>query len=512
MAALRADLAAAPYTVDALEALLGPVASAALHREQALPARRVLEHDASALGTLLRFFVLGEALPARDVAAALPALGLDGARELGLLAGAAGDPGAHEPGVTSPAGGDVSVRATCDLRPYGDETHTWWVVSDLGELATGAPLPDDYVLGVGGASLTLASWTPRPEVARALDIGTGCGVQALHLGLHARKVVATDVSHRALHVAALTTALSGHRVDLRHGSGLDPVAGERFDLIVANPPFVISPRREGFPTYEYRDGGRAGDAFVAGLVGGLADHLEPGGVAQLLANWELTDGEDWREHVGAWLAGTGLDALVVQRETQDVAAYVETWMRDGGHRPGTDTGHERLHRLWLEDFEERGIEHVGFGVITLQRPRTARDPWHALLDVPGPVAAPMGPAVATTLRARTLLAETDADTVLDTPWRVAEDVTEERIGRPGAPDPSVIRLVQGGGLRLVEDLDTDTAALVGVCDGDLTARQALTAVAVLSDRDPRSVVDAVTPRLRELIARGFLVGDLGEAP
>ena len=95
--------------------------------------------------------------------------------------------------------------------------------------------------GLGGASTTLASWTPRPAVERALDLGTGCGVQALHLGAHARQVTVTDISTRALDFARFNAVLNGCEWDVVEGSMLDPVAGQRFGLIVSNPPFVITP-------------------------------------------------------------------------------------------------------------------------------------------------------------------------------------------------------------------------------------------------------------------------------
>src|SRR5699024_9469965 len=154
----------------------------------------------------------------------------------------------------------------------------------------------------GGASTTLNSWTPRTSVARALDVGTGSGVQALHLSGHAETVVATDLSERALRYAEFNAALNGADWDLRSGSFLDPVAGETFDLIVSNPPFVITPRAEGVPRYEYRDGGAAGDAVVAALTKGVGAHLAPGGTAQLLGNWETREGQDWRDRVGEWVA------------------------------------------------------------------------------------------------------------------------------------------------------------------------------------------------------------------
>lgn len=488
LAGLREDLREAAYTVEGLDGLLGPVASAALHREQPLPAHRATETvGGEPVACLLRCFVLGQPVSEAHLAAALPRTGVDGLLALGLVQRTEGE----------------ALRAACDLRPYGTEQETWWVASDLSELATGGPLPTDHVLGIGGASTTLASWTPRPRVGRALDLGTGCGVQALHLAGHTGERTVTDLSGRALAFARFTLALNGVDADVRRGSLLEPVQGERFDLIVTNPPFVITPRRADVPLYEYRDGGAAGDVLVAGLVRDLAAHLEPGGIAQLLANWELRAGEDWRERVGGWLAGTGLDAWVVQREAQDVAEYAETWARDGGHRPGTP-GFEALYAAWLDDFAARGVERVAFGVLTLQRPATVREPWHDLVEVPHPVAAPMGPTVLAGVRARTWLAEHDADDLLDVAWQVAEDVTEERVGRPGAVDPAVIQLRQGGGLRRVVRLDTLGAGLVGACDGELTARQLCSGLAVLTEASVDDVVLAVLPLLRELVADGLL--------
>lgn len=518
---LRADLRDADYTTGHLDAVLGPVASAALHRDQVLPVRRALAGTSDPVSALVRLLVLGEAVPVGEVEAALPRTGVDGLVSLGLAAlDEPDDPSVPDPSPSDPSPPDPSppdpspsnrahhaapgsVRGTCDLRPYGDDRHDWWVASDLSELALGSALPTDHVLGVGGASLTLASWTPRPTVARALDLGTGCGVQALHLTTHVDHVVATDLSERALGFARLTALLGGVDLELRAGSLLEPVSGERFDLVVSNPPFVITPRRPDVPLFEYRDGGAAGDAIVAGLVRDLESVLVPGGIAQLLGNWELRAGEEWTDHVGAWLADTGLDAWVIQREVQDVAEYAETWARDGGHRPGS-TGFEALYAAWLDDFAARRIERIGFGVITLQRPATERAPFRDLEEVRGPVEQPAGPAVLAGLRARTWLAEhTDAQ-LLDTPWSVAPDVTEERIGRPGDPDPMVIQLRQGGGLRRTVRLDTVSAGLVGASDGDLTAAQILRGIAVLTEEPVGDLVPRVLPTLRSLVADGLL--------
>lgn len=491
---LRADLADANYTVEELEALLGTVASAALHREQTIPAFGRLLGDTSSASALAWVFILGQSIEPTRLDKALPRTGSVGLRRLGLIAADKADPGL--------------VRAMVDLRPYGDDTRTWWVCSDLSELATGRPLEVNHVLGIGGASTTLAAWTPRPEVTSAADIGTGCGVQALHLSRHAERTVATDISTRAVAFARFNAALNGIDLDIRDGSMLEPIAGERFDLIVSNPPFVITPRTGGVPLYEYRDGGQQGDGVVADLVRDIGAHLNPGGIAHLLGNWETAADQDWRDRVAGWLdeAEVPLDAWIIQREVQDPAQYAETWARDGGQLPGQPE-FTTLYSTWLADFARRGIDHIGFGIITLQRPLADRPTWREVEEIRGEVRPPLGAAILDGVRARTWLAEHDDDAVLNHAWNVAADVTEERIGRPGAHDPAVIQLRQGGGLQRTVRLTTEATAVVDTLDGDLTPAQIVPAVAALTDRDAGEVRAEVLPLLRRLIGDGFLLSE-----
>ncbi len=272
-------------------------------------------------------------------------------------------------------GDDGRVFPTVDLRPYAfvDDlgAGSWWIVSDLGELALGTALGEEHVLGIGGASTTLSGLQVPVRVRRVLDLGTGCGIQALHARRFADQVVATDISQRALDIARFNAALNGvDGIELRLGSLFEPVAGERFDRIVSNPPFVITPRREGVPSYEYRDGGMVGDALVETVLRGLVDHLEPGGTAQLLGNWEYHWGVDGLDRVRSWFAdapaASELDTWVVEREREDPPAYAETWIRDGGTKPGTPE-YDVLVDAWLDDFAARRVTGVGFGYVVVRR-------------------------------------------------------------------------------------------------------------------------------------------------
>ncbi len=488
IARLADDLRSADYSVEGVESLLGPVAGAALHREQDIPADRVTSADRSPLSTLIRAFALGRPVSGADLALALPTLGVHDAVRLGIVCPI----------------GSGAMRAMCDLRPYGEDDTTYWLASDLSAAATGSPLRLDHVLGVGGASATLAQWTIRRHVGRALDLGTGCGIQSVHLVGRADQVVATDLSPRALGFAEFNFALNDLNVVCRQGDLFEPVADETFDLLVSNPPFVVTPRHPAVPVYEYRDAGRVGDTFVRELLTGIPARLNPGGVAQFLANWEIPRGSTWQETCREWFAGLGLDAWVIQRETQDPAEYAELWSRDAGVEPRS-AAFEVLYGAWLDDFASRDVERIGFGVVTLHRPTSERAPWLDLEDVRSPVGAGVAARVEECLDARNWLADNGIDAMLDEAWVCSPDVVEQRFSQPGDERPLILQATRGAPLPRTVTVDSATAALLGVCDGELTARAALLAIAELLDEAPERTRAEVIPRFRRLVGDGFVV-------
>ncbi|MFC0678466.1 methyltransferase [Lysobacter korlensis] len=491
IARLRTDLAGAGFTVEALTTLWGAEAAEALARGFRVPARRAIRGATRPSAVLAAVFVLGDERPVEELDAALPGCGAAGAEELGLVA----------------LDGD-RVRTRVDLRPYsfvdGDGVGNWWIASDPGELTSGGPLREDHVLGVGGASLTLSGLILPIPVGTALDLGTGCGIQALHAARYADHVVATDISERALAFAAFNAALNAvDTIEFRLGSLFEPVAGERFDLIVSNPPFVITPRAPGVPEYEYRDGGRAGDELIQAVIGGLRDHLAPGGTAQLLGNWEYRAGVDAFDRVRAWT--DGLDAWVIERDTLDPALYAETWIRDGGLKPGSDD-FDRLYELWLDDFRSRAVDRIGFGYLMLRRPAgtptLAR--FERLSGELGEHGAGLGGAIAGMLRTHDRLQALDDVALLSQALTVAPDVTEERHHWPGEEHPRVIALRQGGGFARSVPADTALAGFVGACDGTLSGAALMSALAEVLGADAAELRTALLPDVRRLLVEGFL--------
>ncbi|MEU9279084.1 class I SAM-dependent methyltransferase [Streptomyces sp. NPDC048341] len=484
-ARLRTALLGASFTADGLLDLLGAPAYAALARSETVPALRATRGD-TPLETLVRLFLLQQPVPHARVADFLP---VDDLLESGWLTGVGGD----------------EVAATVDVRPYGGpDGEDWFIVSDLGCAVGGAggigQRHEEVVLGVGGASTTLAGITVRTPVAAALDLGTGSGIQALHAAQHATRVTATDLNPRALHITALTLALSGApAADLREGSLFEPVRdGETFDLIVSNPPFVISPGAR----LTYRDGGMSGDDLCRSLVQRAGERLAEGGFAQFLANWQHVAGEDWQDRVRSWVP-RGCDAWIVQREVQDVNQYAELWLRDSGDHRGDPAEYQARYDAWLDEFEARKVKGVGFGWITLRKTGAAV-PSVTVEEWPHPIEQPLGETIRAHFDRLDYLRDHDDADLLEARFRLAVEVVQEQVGLPGAEDPEHVVLRQHRGMRRATKVDTVGAGFAGVCDGTLSAGRILDAIAQLMGEDPVSLRDRTPAQIRLLVEQGFL--------
>ncbi|MFJ5775065.1 methyltransferase [Streptomyces sp. NPDC093094] len=484
-ARLRDALLAADFTADGLLELLGAPAYAALARSETVPALRATRGD-TPLETLVRLFLLQQPVPHARVEGVLP---VAECLESGWLARA----------------GEDQVAATVDVRPYGGpDGEDWFIVSDLGCAVGGAggigSRHEGVVLGVGGASTTLAGITVRTPVASALDLGTGSGIQALHAAQHVTRVTATDLNPRALHITALTLALSGvPAADLREGSLFEPLReGETYDLIVSNPPFVISPGAR----LTYRDGGMAGDDLCRSLVQGAGERLNVGGFAQFLANWQHVEGEDWQDRLRSWVP-RGCDAWIVQREVQDITQYAELWLRDAGDHRGDQEEYRARYDAWLDEFEARKVKAVGFGWISLRRTDAAA-PSVTVEEWPHPVEQPLGDTVRAHFERLDYLRGRDDAGLLEEHFRLAPEVVQEQVGLPGAEDPEHVVLRQNRGMRRATKVDTVGAGFAGVCDGTLSAGRILDAIAQLMGEDPVLLRDRTPAQIRLLVEQGFL--------
>lgn len=499
---LRDDLIAADFSSDTVTGLLGASADSARARGIFTAASRALAvREDTPLTMLTRLFLLGEPCVTSDVDRALPTLRSVGAATLGLVAPST----------------DGRVVAALSLNPVTVQDADveggahWWILSDLDDQLRGGPARPDHVMGVGGATRSLIAMLPPGPAARSLDLGTGCGVVALHLSLRG-PTVATDISERALTFAEANARLNGVRgLTFRRGDLYAAVDGEEFDLIASNPPFVISPPTDADASrYEYRDAGLEGDRLAETVVKGAVEALRPGGVCVCLANWEYPWGTDGLDRARSWLDRTeheGADGWIIERDQLDPLQYAETWARDGGLRPGT-VAFDRALDAWLEDFAQRRIVRIGLGLVRLARRLDSEVREPAVIRVeratgsldPASVGRAAHEAFITGVRAERMSDEA----VLATHWRVSRDVTEHREHRPGREAPHAITLSSQRGISRSVIADPLLAAAVGACDGDLSLGQIAGALASILEVDEEAAQTALVREARELAWLGML--------
>jgi release factor glutamine methyltransferase len=168
-------------------------------------------------------------------------------------------------------------------------------------------------------AITPAVLIPRPETellvdialerrpASLLDLGTGSGAIAIALKRHlpAARIVASDASAAALEVARRNCTRHGVAIELRHGRWFEPLAGERFEAIVCNPPYVaVGDRHLAQLPHEPRlalEAGADGLEAIRLIAREAPAHLLPGG-------WLLLEhGEGQHAAVRALLQAAGLE-------------------------------------------------------------------------------------------------------------------------------------------------------------------------------------------------------------
>ncbi|HME42131.1 MAG TPA: methyltransferase [Syntrophorhabdales bacterium] len=365
-----------------------------------------------------------------------------------------------------------------------------------------SPSASDYVMGIGASSLTLANHTVRRHARVTLDLGTGCGIQALLAARHSDLVFAVDRNPRAVQVAAFNAKLNRlSHVECREGDLFEPVKQEKFDLIVSNPPFVISPGMR----YIYRDSGMEGDQICQKIVRQAPQFLTDGGFCQILCNWAEYKGQDWRERLAGWFDGTGCDAWVMRSDTQDTAHYASTWIRHTERLQGEEYAHR--FEEWMAHYDRQGIEAVSAGFISL-RHSPGRGNWFRAEDGLGKGTEPCGDSILRGFELRDFLETVrDDETLLDMRFRVSPDVRLEQQYAPseGKWAGTVARLSLVKGLDYSGEADPHVARLIGGCDGSRTLGELFVEMATSIGLDPANIRPAFLQLARRFIERGFIL-------
>jgi methylase of polypeptide subunit release factors len=454
-------LRTAGYTEAAITAMLGDEAYSARLKDMPVLLRQL---EQSRLGTVVRAFFLVQPVPTADLTRAI------GERGVGSLEAA----GVAEIGD--------EVVPLMRILPVADLL----IASDDDPTREG-DLPTDFVAAYTAASRLCDALTPRPQVDRALDVGTGSGVHALLAARHAREVVATDVNRRALAYTELNAALNGARnIECREGSLFEPVQAEMFDLITCNAPYVVSPETR----WAYRDGGFGADEVSYRVVMTASEHLRDGGYAALLVSWLGHDAEKPDERALDWTEATACDSWILPIWGGDPLTHAATW---NDHLAEDAEAFETALEDWTSYLGDLGVNWVSEGGILLHRrdgaERTAR-----VDQVEDDDLEDAGDQILRAFESRAVLAEMASDDeLLDAKVAVAGPVRLELSLEPDGTGTIVI----GATVNLDEgthpsvDVSSDMIEVIAALDGAKRYGEVIESVASSLDFTP-----AETQKLR----------------
>ncbi|MGD0613621.1 MAG: class I SAM-dependent methyltransferase [Anaerolineales bacterium] len=352
----------------------------------------------------------------------------------------------------------------------------------------------DFVLPIGPAGHYLAGLTIRRQVASVLDLGCGCGVQSLLAARHCTRVTATDINPRALSFTRLNSELNGvSNIEILQGSYFEPVEGRRFDLIVANLPYVIAPEKWVI----YRNTDRPGDASVRRLIQEIPAHLSEGGYAHILANWIHPAEAPWWQPMRMAAEGNKADAWLIYNGSKDVQTYAEMWI--DSEIKNDARALDQTKKAWGNWYSRNGIERIALGAVTL-RSRTSGSNWFCAALVDSSLESPAGEQLQRLFAAQdTLSAPRHPEDIFDkrwVPWRMEMTVD---------PGGQAVMARSSSGLRLQVKIQVLSAKVVEHLSVGIDLRNALDHTAQEQGILPESASAAVLEDIRRLIDLGMVI-------
>jgi methylase of polypeptide subunit release factors len=359
----------------------------------------------------------------------------------------------------------------------------------------------ELVLWPNPTTRFLSRFTVRRHSRATLDLGTGNAMQALSAAAHSDTVVATDLNPRAVNFAQFTARLNGkENIEALVGDGFAPVAGRKFDLIVSNPPFFISPSGR----YMFCDNPMDLDGLCRQFVKNAPNYLEEGGYFQLLCEWAGVRGQPWRERIGEWLEGSGCDAWVIMGHTQDPAEYAQHRIAETASAGSRDDA--ELYSTHMAYYRERNVEAIHDGIIALRR-RSGNN-WTHIEEISELPNDPFGEYVQQAFSIRDFLQSHDTvEQLSGVKPRLAPYCRLEQFFQPGdgqwQPTSLNLRLLKG--LPFFLGLQAPVAGFLLGCNGSKTVAELIHDFARQVDAPFEQVQKECLAIVHKLIERGFLL-------
>ena len=372
--------------------------------------------------------------------------------------------------------------------------------NDLFLLSDELSAGGEGVMGFGDGTIELCRAVfPDAKKKSALDLGCGAGTCGLILAAAVERVVATDINPRALVIAQVNARLNGiGNIEFRVSDGFAACAGETFDLIACQPPFVAA--AEGSEAATFLDGGRRGDELTLTLLAGVRAHLARGGRAVFRVDWP-EDGTPLHERIQAAI-GAGMDAIVLTAPPVGPDEHATAYA--AGLFPRLGARYEEEVERRLSHLERSGIRALVPSIAAVQR-GPGRPGRIDVLKI-----APLSRAPVTSERvdklysARAVAAETGK--LLLSKLRVPEGTVlgQEQEG-PGADvTPKVFARFAQGALVPPMEITAEMLFLATFVHESPDVRTGIATFAERADLPPDAARESALPQIREALLGGLL--------
>jgi len=469
-ARLRAFLMDSGYTSSGVREILH-VGDLPSRRLRNVPRMLYSTRERTRANLLIRWFLIGAAVEESEALAVAPRPVVELMVSCGLLR--------RE---------DTALVSASMIMPYEDLL----VATDPSLLLESGEDPE-VVLAINPTTMLLERFMIRRPVGSTLDFGTGCGIIALLAGRYSATVTATDINPRAVNYAAFNAQLNGmDQIECLQGDALEPVAGRRFDRILANPPFFITPASDNV----YCENPLELDSFCRRLAREGPELLAEGGHLQMVCEWVNVRGQQWHERIAEWFQGAGCDVWALRGYHDEIASYCQKRLAET--RPYDAAGDISLYNEWMAYYEQQQVEAVHGGIITMRR-RSGSN-WVRIEEMPE-TRQPFGEAILEGFAAQDYLVSHDDGALLAARLKLSDEAQLDHHFRPGtqgwAGDKVNLRLT--GGIPYAQLVEPMVADFLGQFDGVRTLEEVVDGMAA-RHQAPK---EAVAPECLSL-ARRFL--------
>ncbi len=265
--------------------------------------------------------------------------------------------------------GDYHLQSAIIITPY----QRYYFVADflfhLGSRKESDKPKYEYVYPANLDSITLCEAMIKKSINTALDLGCGCGILSLFASQFSKNVTGVDLNPRAVNFSQFNAILNGiDNCQFLDGDLYESIAGEKYDLILSNPPYELTTKK----TYLYKDGGKYGDKILKRIISGASSHLRKGGLCQVVTRIAQFGDKKRQDMIREWTTDN-LYIFFINLQQMDIYRYAQLLCIENLISQDKILDYQKYSRNvkeFLDYFHKINLSYVTLGILNLAQNKT----------------------------------------------------------------------------------------------------------------------------------------------